>query len=1341
MIEKCSIGNMNNNLQNITLIILILILIIVILFYIRNSSLKHDELVEKYTNTTSIGNSIPDQSHTTVLTEVNRLSNFPSGGTIVTLRNCQVAFNNDKTSKYEYADEWKEIETIKEGSTSTTYTPVPVKIIGKDNTTNETDIEFVNFGERSRCFKKMDSTNTDTYKYRYKDNALIKYDNQNYVSLTSNVNGVPTSNYYMEMKFDIPSSTNNYNYFANVEQSICSLNYSTSLGGSTNLGDTKLYRLKLNSNNIIEKLEKININPSNNHIFSNVTDIDLPSLLSTNKTSSYVYENGKFIYKVISSVTGGATGVNNINVDIYNFNRELFCNKDQGEVKYNNIKSYKIFGNKQFDVNKLILSSSANKNVDIPNTIFANARATAYDNKTKVLDHIKEVLNTQIDTANSPVRTDISTAQRKIDSAELERDNFLTSINSKSKYINKILTETDETKLNFLLPDDNIRLNKLGFSSTDVSDSEIIIESTDEPVFSLIKNNEKQHIYITDIYTDTTNPYTKTFSQDTICDILIVGGGGGGSVGHGGGGGAGQLVFINNAILNGTYTIKVGKGGNGSTASGDSRTMGTITNGTKGSNSQFGSVIAEGGGISVDTTLRDGGSGAGGDGHLPDGGVGGKGLKNTIVDTFSSGTVYSRGNDGGDGSAVSSGNVGQGGGGGGAGTAGTAGGYNTDSDIGHGGDGLSGISEINYDFKTNFGNYGKLEADGKYWFAGGGAGGTYYQWSSVVSKGGRGGGGSSPASVAYTKINGENGVNGTGGGGAGGTAWWGNGGNGGSGIVIIRYRNEPKQVGNEKEITLTFDNENNESYYPIEPSTNSATWTDNSYTVSVKITDTPYYNYVYQLFNHKITSRDHYHSQQIFTNVDNTYSGSTRFKTYAGIAISIDLGRSIYPTKMRIAPRPLQEGILEQEFQKGYPKAFKIFASDNASCWNDNDHSSWMLIHDQASSLTYTNEQYTIVNFRTNLPKYRYYTMVVLSTVGSYVGGYLHFAEWNIAGRIDNIDNIYRVELVKDTNVKINNTSLTLLTGGYNIVMGSSSSKIIKISNNTEIGSYNYIDENKVIFKYEISRSLNEINKLDTNFPIISTSVINSNGYYLLDNKSINKIKKYKIFIYKINATIHDIELYFNNNDIMTKMNKGTDYISRSTEDSGTIILFNYYITINKNIQGKIYLKSDNIIFNINENIRGVFNNIRDDVFKETVNNFKISGSSTLTQLNNMFGVKKASVDKAAATAQLIKLNDSTTPISISYNTSSINISSRNSLDTLVTTFNNVNSFDETKVAGQLQSITNTHNFGNVLSPITTNIDEYISYELATEKVPQTPTITSFNIQNTAQKYIYFKKL
>jgi hypothetical protein len=297
--------------------------------------------------------------------------------------------------------------------------------------------------------------------------------------------------------------------------------------------------------------------------------------------------------------------------------------------------------------------------------------------------------------------------------------------------------------------------------------------------------------------------YTKDFSVDTICDILIVGGGGGGGGGHGGGGGAGQLVLIHQAVLNGTYTIKVGKGGNG-TILADAT---TISGATRGGNSEFGSVIAEGGGANGGSTLKDGGSGAGGDGYTDDGGVAGKGLKNTTIDTFSSGIVYSRGNDGGDGGIVGGG--GQGGGGGGAGAVGTTGGNSVNSTIGHGGDGLSGISVISYDFKTNFGNYGKLETDGNYWFAGGGAGGIYYNTNGAVSNGGKGGGGSTPPNVAAAKNNGGSGVNGTGGGGAGGSAFYGNGGSGGSGIVIIRYRSlaaAPTSVNMIK--TLNF------NYYP-----------------------------------------------------------------------------------------------------------------------------------------------------------------------------------------------------------------------------------------------------------------------------------------------------------------------------------------------------------------------------------------------------------------------------------------------------------------------------------------------------------------------------------------------
>ena len=190
-------------------------------------------------------------------------------------------------------------------------------------------------------------------------------------------------------------------------------------------------------------------------------------------------------------------------------------------------------------------------------------------------------------------------------------------------------------------------------------------------------------------------------------------------------------------------------------------------------------------------------------------------------------------------------------------------------------------------------------------------------------------------------------------------------------------------------------------YFPRESSSNSATWKDNGYTVTAKVSDAvnPSNYYVYYLFNHIIISgQTPYHSLLSYNGTGNTYTGATRFKTFAGIAISIDFGRSIYPKRMRIAPTPLVSGYTGTQFIVGAPKAFKIFASDDASCWNDNNHSSWTQIHDQTTSLSYVNEQYTIVNFTANLPKYRYYTMVVLSTIGNYAGGYMHFSEWNVGG-------------------------------------------------------------------------------------------------------------------------------------------------------------------------------------------------------------------------------------------------------------------------------------------------------------------------------------------------------
>jgi hypothetical protein len=268
--------------------------------------------------------------------------------------------------------------------------------------------------------------------------------------------------------------------------------------------------------------------------------------------------------------------------------------------------------------------------------------------------------------------------------------------------------------------------------------------------------------------------YTITTTENLLCDILIVGGGGGGSAGHGGGGGAGQLVLMYQATLNsGTYTIKVGKGGNKTVASSSTYTV--VTHATKGADSSFETVVAEGGGANgANISDKNGGSGAGGDAYGGDGGTSGAGNKNTTVDTFPGATVYSRGNNGGNNL-----DSGTGGGGGGAGQIGING--TNSSPHGKGGNGLSGISEINYDFKSSFGTtVGKIEGDGLVWFAGGGGGGGDFNTS-----GGLGGGGG--GKTGYTNA-GNNGDDGTGSGGGGGSGYSGNGGNGGSGIVIIKYR-------------------------------------------------------------------------------------------------------------------------------------------------------------------------------------------------------------------------------------------------------------------------------------------------------------------------------------------------------------------------------------------------------------------------------------------------------------------------------------------------------------------------------------------------------------------------
>ena len=306
--------------------------------------------------------------------------------------------------------------------------------------------------------------------------------------------------------------------------------------------------------------------------------------------------------------------------------------------------------------------------------------------------------------------------------------------------------------------------------------------------------------------------YSLTFDQDTECDILIVGGGGGGGThgASGGGGGGGVIHASGITIINGTYKIKVGSGGNGDIYNSLPKY------GYNGNNSEFFNIndvndksIAYGGGggsghYNEGIDSQAGGSSGGTSGHsgtVGSVGIATKGILGTLLPIEKS-NIY--GNIGGDGGNQTSG-LSVGGGGGGANN---TGGGATSNGSNSGGDGI----QINID-----GN--------NYYWAGGGGGGTYQSgWSGGNGgKGGGGGGASTDDNIGINDTNGistsiviaqsqtdargGNGADHTGGGGGGANWQTGLGGAGGSGIVIIRYKKIVKTTTTATTTTTTTEKE------------------------------------------------------------------------------------------------------------------------------------------------------------------------------------------------------------------------------------------------------------------------------------------------------------------------------------------------------------------------------------------------------------------------------------------------------------------------------------------------------------------------------------------------------
>jgi hypothetical protein len=823
MIEKCSIGNMSYNIQNITLIILILILIIVIIYYLKNSSTKHNELIEKYTTPSNTDANVNDtnsySSHNSIAT--SQLHNFPTSGTEVTLRPCQVQFNNTfdasgaGTHKYVYEDGWQEIATLKETSTSTA-NRIENKVISANNETNKDDKNgsrdvYTNYSEQSKCFKKISGTDTNN-KYRYKNNDLIKYHTDKYVELVELKNGATgPPEQYMQMQFDLGAS-NSSQYYNNLTESICSLKYADTVSGLSG----NLIRLTLNANNIITAINRVTVDATNNHIFNIDTTFDIANLITNGNSGSYRYNQGSQSYEYVT--TNSASSGLIVIINLYKFDRNLLCDNTSGTTTYQNIKTYTKLSNAKIDVSKII-----NFNLSGAETISNTTLPVAYNNNTTIIGdniskdtlikNINSLIDSELVEINRTTNTNIATKEIEKTGLQTLRTNFFTANNTKQIFIDNAIIKTNyddvALKYNVLLNAENynLKLNEVKYLSQSFnSDSENIkMASADEPVFKELLSAGESDVWETIVYnyagTDNFRQYEETFPPNTTCKILIVGGGGGGGQ-FGGGGGGGAILFKANLILDGKYIIKVGKGGKGQEWDNFGK------NGEDGQHSSFQkenvaseTYVAKGGGgggtrdANANGVVGNPGGSGGGGSHSNNPtyqASGGVSNKNTYAGWESYGEAGGKGRpnySGGEPSHAS-------GGGGGAGSVG--GDFSNSTGGGNGGAGKDFIST----FGTSVGDNG--------WFGGGGGGNTYngagnpgYGNGGKGLFGGGGTGGYDPDTPAY------DGIDGTGGGGGGGkwnTANKIKGGNGGSGVVILRYIKKAKiQSDNvSKKITLEY---------------------------------------------------------------------------------------------------------------------------------------------------------------------------------------------------------------------------------------------------------------------------------------------------------------------------------------------------------------------------------------------------------------------------------------------------------------------------------------------------------------------------------------------------------
>lgn len=415
-----------NTIELYIIILFISIAIIYCIYYMYN---KHCNILEKYSesNNASVKGYNYGEGHNSGREGTDKRTLTGQ----ITLRPCQVYFvgedqhktcdddsNSSKTCKYEFGDDWMEIDTILKDDSTNTY---PKKIYNQ----NKTKTGIANQVETAQCFKRFDS-DTDR-RFLYQNNDLINYnyggesapdtielnyyndndatyDKGNFISMTFNNN---------------VDATTNYN---NVISSICSKKLNAPMGLDSNL---RFYKFILDKDNKITKIKEATFNPDLKSL--SVEDIDMKKFLSANALKiRYSSLNNKFIITKDSSINPEL-------VDIYRFKYNYLCNNEEGGV-ITNFKTDKFTNEKKYI--EMMQTNSISKDlkynndlVRIPN-IYKN-HFNGLTSRDAIIKEINRLKNIIMQTYNSGVNRNIALLETEKKSYDT---NLLTAISNKDTF-------------------------------------------------------------------------------------------------------------------------------------------------------------------------------------------------------------------------------------------------------------------------------------------------------------------------------------------------------------------------------------------------------------------------------------------------------------------------------------------------------------------------------------------------------------------------------------------------------------------------------------------------------------------------------------------------------------------------------------------------------------------------------------------------------------------------------------------------------------------------------------------------------------------------------------------